>query len=243
MEILNLGPNGFLNNFLVKIPGAGNCLVDTGYKWNYPKFLKALEANGVELKDIKYLVITHAHADHVGFAKEFLKDNPCKVVFNPKAGVRLEAGKNNTETYVATFGGLVVSRAEAAFIDKYFCFPAVNTENFIPADVQPLAKEGVTFICLAGHTDADLVMKIGDALFCGDICSNAYPGYRCAPAWMENKFELVKSWQTILSDPEIKTVYPGHGKPFEINKLRKNLDFWHSRGVFKLFKRKNNQFI
>ncbi len=49
------------------IPGsAGGLLIDTDYAGTLRAFYKALKSNGLQLKDIPYVLATHYHPDHMG---------------------------------------------------------------------------------------------------------------------------------------------------------------------------------
>lgn len=239
MQVLNAGSRYF-NRYLLVLSD-GYCLIDTGYKWEYPKFCEKLQKLGVRKEEIKYVVLTHAHSDHVGFLKEMLADISPKVIFHPAQKARLEAGKNNIDVYVSNFPSLIGTWGSLTFVDKTQCFPAIKTESFIPYEQNPLTEYGIEFIPLAGHTDADLAIKVGSMLFCGDICMNAFPASAHFPLWLENKYVLLENWEKILSLPDVATVYPSHGKPFDVKELRKDIEVWRTKGVFKLFKKKKNQ--
>ena len=240
MKTLNLG-NKYFNIYLLDLGASGYCLIDTGYKWQYGKFLKKLDKNGIDKRKIKYLVITHAHADHVGFLKEIVGDIDPTVIYDPRQRARLEAGKNNIDVYITTFIALMSSKvtASSVFVDRFQCFPAVKTEKFVSYEKNPLKEFGIEFVPYGGHTDGDLALKAGSELYCGDICMNCFPSIKRAPLWVENKFALIKSWESILSDGSIATVFPIHGKPFDVRELKTALDYWRDRGVFKLFKKKD----
>ena len=45
-------------------------LVDTDYAGTLGAFYKAMKKNGIELKDIKYVLATHYHPDHMGIIGE-----------------------------------------------------------------------------------------------------------------------------------------------------------------------------
>lgn len=240
MNVLNINKNSYFNRYALELP-CGLCLIDTGYKWEYKKFLELLTKNGKKKEDIKYVVVTHAHADHVGFLKELINDVHPTVIYRPEQRARLEAGKNDLNTYVSTFIGLMSSKVTATFVDKYQCFPAVKCDKFVPYTENPLAEYGVEFLALDGHTDADLAVKVGSNLYCGDIFMNGFPSSHKFPLWVLNKFRLVSSWETVLKKKEIATVYPCHGKPFDLVEIHKDIEYWRDKGVFKLFKSKKNQ--
>ncbi len=238
MEILNAGDK-VINRYLLPV-GEDYCLIDTGYKWSYESFVTSMKKMGVSLEKIKYLVLTHIHADHAGFAKELLKNYPeIKLIYNEKGKPRLEAGKNDMNVYISSLTNLFLSYASVIFVDKTQCFPAVFTDNVLDYKTQPLSEYGIEFIELSGHTSADLAVKYQDMLFCGDICMNGIPSTKHFPLWLENKFEVIKSWEKIIDMKDIKTLYPAHGKPFDKTELSKYIEYWRVKGVFKLFKKKS----
>lgn len=237
MSFINLSKDRNNNHYLLDLP-CGYCLIDTGYKWEYSAFLSRLASHGIRKEKIKYVVVTHAHAGHAGFLKQLISDVHPVVIYHPDQKKRLEAGKNDLDTYVSTFIALIFSKATTAFVDKYHCFPAVKCDDFVPYFDNPLSQYGVELLPLSGHTDADLAVKYGSNLFCGDIFSNAPASSRHFPFWVLNKFRLVTSWEHILADKEIATIYPSHGKPFDISLVKKDVEYWRAKGVFKLFKSK-----
>ena len=60
-------PFGIVNCHLV-IGDQGCVLVDTGVPGSHRKIERALKAQGRDLKDIRLIVVTHAHMDHAGSA-------------------------------------------------------------------------------------------------------------------------------------------------------------------------------
>ncbi len=49
-------------------------LVDAGFSGHYSVYKKGLESLGKTNKDIEAIVLTHAHADHIGFAEKVRKE-------------------------------------------------------------------------------------------------------------------------------------------------------------------------
>jgi len=58
---------GWTHCYLLKCTG-GYLLIDTDYPKYYARFEKKLANLGVKTSDIKYLLLTHHHDDHAGFA-------------------------------------------------------------------------------------------------------------------------------------------------------------------------------
>lgn len=72
-------PFGMVNAYIVK--GKAGCLiVDTGLPGSEKKFEKILKENHLSFKDIKLIVVTHAHVDHAGSAEGIRKLSGAPVV-------------------------------------------------------------------------------------------------------------------------------------------------------------------
>ena len=69
MTILKYGNT---NTFFVQ-GSKGGLLVDTDYAGTLPAFYKALKQKGIKVKDIKYVLATHYHPDHMGLISELMK--------------------------------------------------------------------------------------------------------------------------------------------------------------------------
>jgi glyoxylase-like metal-dependent hydrolase (beta-lactamase superfamily II) len=236
VNIINIG-NKYINSYLIPI-GEDYLLVDTGGKSGFDKFLERLKVANIALEKIKYVFITHVHADHTGFLRQLLEKTNATLIYNDKGKPRLEAGKNNLNVYVSSLTNLFVSYISIAFVDKTQCFPSVKTDKYINFSEQPLKEFGIEFIELAGHSSSDVGLKLGNDFFCGDVCMNGIASNKRFPAWCENKFELIKSWEKIVNNDEIMTIYPGHGKPFSKDDLKKFLPYWKEHGVIALFRKK-----
>lgn len=74
---------GFTNSYLIKTDG-GSLLIDTG--WNteesFSSLSDQLEGVGVTWKDIKYIIITHAHPDHMGLVGSLVQHTNAKIVMH-----------------------------------------------------------------------------------------------------------------------------------------------------------------
>ena len=62
MKILKYGNT---NTFFIPGDGVG-LLFDTDYAGTLPAFYKAIKKNGIEIKDIGYVLVSHFHPDHMG---------------------------------------------------------------------------------------------------------------------------------------------------------------------------------
>ena len=230
--VLNLG-TFYANAYLVEVSG-GWLLVDTGYSFDYKHFIRAAKLHRIELPSIRYVVLTHVHADHAGFLKRILSDTGAKLVCLLSEKDRLLSGVNEKNVYLPRKSGFLLSRLSAA-CPRLQTFEPVDITDAVDAISQPLAAEGITFFALHGHTDNDLCFRVEDKLFVGDICMNGMGSVGHSPLWIEDNAALTESWRNILAT-DAEYLYVGHGKPFKKKELAAFVDKQEKRELCKLFK-------
>ena len=231
-RILNLG-TCYLNTYLIELKD-GWVLVDTGYPFGYEGFLKRTKKAGIELSSIRYVVLTHVHADHAGFLKRILADTGARLICLPAEKDRLAAGVNEKNVYISRRSTFLINRISAS-LPRFQTFEPVDITDSIDAETQPLAEEGITFFTLHGHTDNDLCFRVDDKLFVGDVCMNGAGATGLSPLWVEDNVALVESWKKLV-DMEGEFLYMGHGKPVPKSLLAAHIDQQAKRKLRKLFK-------
>jgi glyoxylase-like metal-dependent hydrolase (beta-lactamase superfamily II) len=230
MDIINIG-NLMMNNYLLKICN-GYIAIDTGYPGNFDRFCKKLRMRNIELKKIRYILLTHAHDDHAGFLGELLQATDASVIIHKDSPERLAVGHN-----------LPIGGCPTAFAKTFFAlmklvgkgkheFPAVNVSGRAivwDGKAQPLREQGIPLdiLALPGHT-ADSIGLLSDNgyLFCGDAAMNGFPSSKRYTIWIENLKDYAGTWDSMIRG-NAKTIYPSHGKPFPVHDLirfRKSAD-------------------
>ncbi|MBN1883182.1 MAG: MBL fold metallo-hydrolase [Deltaproteobacteria bacterium] len=214
------------NCFLLPCDG-GYLLIDTSYPDQYEKFLKELARIGVDVSEIRYVLLTHHHDDHAGFIAEFVEKNPDVTVIVHEADLAwLAAGQNNEDAAPLNGCIRVLLGLFGAFHE--FGFPGyIVRENDIILtgdDDELLHSIGIDGVILhtPGHTDdsVSVVMKGGDA-FAGDVTMNFMKVccIRHRPIFVNDMPQVRESWERLLEAGAV-TIYPAHGKPFDADKLR-----------------------
>lgn len=100
--IINVG-NRIMNTYVYHA-SAGYIMVDTGYEYSLKNVERKLNKQDIELLDIKYVFLTHAHDDHAGFLNELLgKNSDLKVIMSDKSMPTLKRGQNSFEGGCSTF--------------------------------------------------------------------------------------------------------------------------------------------
>jgi glyoxylase-like metal-dependent hydrolase (beta-lactamase superfamily II) len=76
--IHRLGPNSMINAYLVD-DGGQITLVDAGVAGLYRDLASELASMGRTIEDVRALVLTHGHSDHIGFAERLRVDRDIPV--------------------------------------------------------------------------------------------------------------------------------------------------------------------
>ncbi len=226
MELINFGSIA-INQYLIKIE-AGYLMIDTGYPDGYTKFLKKLKRNSLSLNDIKYIFLTHAHDDHVGFLKKILEDNPMIQVFISKeTEQRLKDGHNRFDGGTSSLYAHFICNFMRLIGKGKHKFPSINHLNHPiylddPQFNFEKYKINAKHVFLPGHTRDNVGLIIeGRYLFCGDAAMSGPASKNNNILYIENKEDYILSWQRMI-ELNLPKIYPGHGKPFKREQLIKN---------------------
>jgi glyoxylase-like metal-dependent hydrolase (beta-lactamase superfamily II) len=213
----------------LKVPGYlvtardGYVLIDTSDVSDRPVLEKELALAGVKPGNLKLVLLTHGDFDHTGNAAFLQQKYGAKIamhaldegmVTNANMGWNRKAQPDR----VTFFGRLIMAIARL-FVSKS------GFETFTPdiyvEDGQDLAEYGVDarVIGLPGHSKGSIgVLTSAGSLFCGDLLMNML---RPELHFMiDDLAECSASLEKLKSLP-IGTVYPGHGKPFQLQQLLK----------------------
>lgn len=152
--------------------------------------------NYIENSDIKlkYIILTHCHADHISGLKELKKCYPnAKIVIHEDDKEGLTDDNINLSSYAET---------EANFTDA----DMVVKDN----DIIKFGNLKAKIIHTPGHTKGSISILIGDALFSGDTLFKGAWGRTDLPT---SDFKtIIKSIEDkLITLPENTIIYPGHG--------------------------------
>lgn len=84
---------GFTTDYLLESSN-GYLLIDTGYPKDYDKFVKKLRKKyDLKISDIAFLLLTHHHDDHAGFASKIIDNSDALLITHKNALDYLKMGK------------------------------------------------------------------------------------------------------------------------------------------------------
>ena len=204
---------GAVNCYLLN-SGSGYVLIDSGSSNRRADLEQALERAGCRPGDLALVVLTHGDFDHAGNAA-YLRDKfGAQIAMHEADAGMVEHG----DMFWNRQRGNAILGAVAAFFSGFRrserCAPdlCIGEETDLSAygfDAQVLS--------LPGHSQGSIGILTADGdLFCGDLLENrdgpALGSLVDVPAAMNASLERVKGLQ-------IRTVYPGHGRPFQMAEL------------------------
>lgn len=199
---------------LYLIEGEELILIDTGMPFDGDKVLEVLKELGYRNEDLKYILITHAHLDHVG-SLAFLKESTgAKIVASLKEKDFIEGRRMLCSMKREGFGGkifkIVLFMLEK-FTAKYE--PAILDIVFDGNENNEIVK-GVKIINTPGHSIGSLsyLCSDKDAVFTGDALTGVpVPGLPMRAGCSDYGQALVSLKH--ISGFHFNTALFGHGVP------------------------------
>lgn len=217
---------GFTRTYIIR--GDAAVMIDTGMPGQAKKFTRALAAIPLAAQEIKLMIITHGHFDHIGSAAAIKKITGARIAMHGADKEWLEKAGEKVPPFPpgVTMWGRIMAGIMAPFASSRRIDPAV-VEVDLGDQPFSLAAYGISGRVLAtpGHTPGSVsVLLDSGAAFVGDLAMNGLP-LRFGPGLpvlAENMEAVIKSWKYLL-EQGARTIYPAHGKPFTAEIMRRAL--------------------
>jgi glyoxylase-like metal-dependent hydrolase (beta-lactamase superfamily II) len=204
---------GDVNCYLLQ-SGGDAVLVDTGTPGARADLDRELAARGCRPGALRLIVLTHGDLDHIGNAAHLRVAYGCPVAMHAADALAAETG----DMFATRQKSNAIARA---LVPRLMGFG--KAERFTPdvliEDGFSLAAYGLdaTVIAIPGHSKGSIgVLTANGDLFCGDLFeSTKGPALN---SLMDDQDAALRSFAR-LRGLEVRTIYPGHGKPFTMAQL------------------------
>ena len=211
-------------NWYVIEEGGRVTLIDAGFPGHYRAFVKGLETIGRGIKDVEAVLITHAHADHTGFAARVAREANAPVFIH-----REEIPKAKKILQLPWYG--LISNAWRPFTAYMLATAAVNGVFTMPTIPKTFAFEDGEILdvpgkphvlFMPGHTPGEVAFFLPErgVLFSGDalVTRNVFTGKPGEPQITSHLLND-NDQQTLRSLDRLKelgkaTMLSGHGEPW-----------------------------
>ena len=201
---------GLVNIYLIETPD-GLALIDTGFPGSSDKTLEALHASGRNPRDVRHIVLTHYHVDHVGGAAALQRATGATVhahavdapIIETSTGYRpVRASPGLRNRIVAALITRRVPKVEPTHVDHMIA----------PGESLPFL-DGLTAIHIPGHSAGQVALlwqRASPVLFAADACVNRR-GLQLAV--VNEDMGLAKRSLAALAALRFETACFGHGPP------------------------------
>ena len=206
-------PMGFANAFLIEGDN-GLTLIDAGFAGKELAVFGAIRGLGRSPNQLKHLVFTHAHPDHIGSAAAIVRGTGARTYMHPLDIPIAESG-----------GPFRPIRAAPGLLRQVMCNlffhpderlePVTIDQPLTPGETLPIAG-GIEVIHVPGHCAGQvaLLWRPGRMLFAADVCTNIMG--LGDPVGFEN-LEEGRVSQRKLASLSFDAAGFGHGKPVARN--------------------------
>ncbi|HSR11804.1 MAG TPA: MBL fold metallo-hydrolase [Thermodesulfobacteriota bacterium] len=203
----------------------GTVMIDGGAPGKIKAFLQGLKKASIDPQSITLLILTHGHWDHIGLAKEIKEITGAKIAMHEKERACLEKSLKplppGVSAWGRTFAGIM------ALFMPLVKIPTARVDILLGSAEFSLQEFGISgkIIPTPGHSpgSVSVLLPSGEA-FVGDLAMNAFP-MRLTPGLpiFADSLETVKeSWRLLLSHG-VKMIYPSHGRPFPVERIKNRL--------------------
>ncbi|HTY89852.1 MAG TPA: MBL fold metallo-hydrolase [Methanocella sp.] len=201
---------------------SGITLVDTGLRGNEKNIYGCLQKLGYTPKDIRRIIITHAHIDHINCLYRLKSDSGAQV-FAGAAEADMIEGRKPLHAAGGLFGIF------SGIMRIYYRYRPVNVDVKLREGDNIDVLDGLKVITLSGHSEGNLgLYSPQHSLVFSSDTIRVLDGRLAAPnpkftADMAEAIDAIKR----LSGLSFDIMLPGHGKPILSGASEKVRELYH----------------
>ena len=208
MQIIEFWPQGFSANCYALVDGEDIALIDVGTA--NTEIIDFVKKNS---NNLKYILLTHDHFDHIGGVEEVLKHCSAKVCIH----------KNDVSGLIdSTF-----SLCNMAGVRQPSVAPDITLNG---GEELPFGNTKIKVLHTPGHTDGCVCYLVDDILFSGDTLFFESVGR--TDFITGDSVQLQNSLKKIIALKGVSKVYTGHGEPTTLEHERKHNFFINYENIY-----------
>ncbi len=196
-------------------------LVDAGSHGSMKKIDKAIMRAGISYRDIKYIVVTHTHYDHVVNLAVLKQLTGALVIMHESEKMHIESGLTPLPDGMTAAGkfGLWITRN----FRKHKTIVEPVAPDILVQNNYKIGNTGFEIKHTPGHSDGSISLILNDTIcFCGDAAFRVFRN-DLMPITGKSKIEMLQTWDELLAYG-CRYFYPGHGKPFTCAELLQSIE-------------------
>ncbi len=219
--------DGLVSFYLVQ-DGGELLLVDTGWPSSWPSVVEAVERTGCRPADLRAVLLTHGHADHLGAAERVRREWSVPVQARAEEVDRVRGRGPGASPFTLVPGllphlwrpaafGFVLHAARHGFLTPHWVQEVSPFDGGSVLDLPGRPRAVATPGHTAGHTSFLLedrgVLLSGDALVTLDVLSRQRGPRLLPPALTDDPTAALTSLSALEGLPA-DVLLPGHGDPW-----------------------------
>ena len=200
-------------------------LVDCGMPNKLQLFKKELLKLKINPARIKLIVLTHSHFDHCGSASDIRNLTGAKIAIHESERDCVE----HDEVLIPKGVNIVGKITKPLIFSFKISFPKFTPDILLNNKPYSLNDYGIDGFIMhtPGHTigSISVILNSGEA-FVGCMAHNGFP-FRLKPGlpiYAQDINAIKENWKTLI-DIGVTKVFPGHGKTFPIEIIKKRLNY------------------
>ena len=203
--------DGVASNVFLLVEDAGLTVIDTGQPGSGPKVAAYVRQIGRRPEDLRHIVLTHQHVDHVGGAAYLAAETGAAVLAHPLDTPAIEGRAKRELSHNAlmrqVFRTVLLPRLQTVAVTG-----ALTSGEAVPV---MLDDGGLQVVATPGHTSGHVCLYLPRrrVLFTGDALTQLRGAVQPPPAMFTTDRATALRSLAALAEMQVEASLPGHGRP------------------------------